>query len=48
MSIILKECKKILKEAKSLKGKSYLWFPDGQLIPRAKGHIEIVEQKDKK
>lgn len=39
MSTILKECKK------ALKGKSYLWFPDGRLIPRAKGYIEMNEIK---
>lgn len=42
---ILKECNEILRQAKKLKGESYLFFPDGLPIPRAKGHIEITMPK---
>lgn len=44
-SNIVKECKKLIKEAKKLNGNNHLiWSPDEPFIPRAKGHLTYVEK----
>jgi hypothetical protein len=44
MSKLTKEYDRLANEARNLKEKPYLFFPDGLLIPRAKGTLKLIKK----